>query len=140
MAAVESCRQHGTNDRCEILQKLASIPGVYVPGLYKIEYNADGTIASMTPKIRAVPERIEKRNVDLEQAAYPEKPLVPFVHAIHDRLNIEIARGCIHRCRFCQASRAHAPVRQRSVEKVLDLAEKGLTATGFESLSLTALS
>lgn len=139
MEWITYCRQKNIKDKFEILRGLSRLPGVYVPSLYQVQYGGDGRLRSITPVDGTVPT-VQKRTVDLERSFYPGAPIVPFAHAVHDRLNIEIARGCIHRCRFCQASFMHRPVRERSVEKVLKLTEAGLRATGFENLSLGALS
>ncbi|MFH1378709.1 MAG: TIGR03960 family B12-binding radical SAM protein [bacterium] len=140
MEALTRLRESGIPDKKKILHNLSSIPGVYVPCLYDVQYKADGTIASVKPLMPDVPAYIEKRRVDLETSLYPERPLVPFAQAVHDRYNLEIARGCMHTCRFCQASRIHHPVRERSVARLLELADKGLNSSGFEELALSALS
>lgn len=140
MTWITESKKRGITDKNEILAGLSAMQGVYVPSFYDVHYSTEGRIQSVTPVNTHIPKTVKKRTVNLEKAFYPEKPLVPFMHAVHDRLNLEIARGCQHQCRFCQASQIHRPLRQRSVEKLLDIAEKALPATGFEELSLSSLS
>ncbi|MCB4792663.1 MAG: TIGR03960 family B12-binding radical SAM protein [Elusimicrobia bacterium] len=127
-------------NKSELLLELAKIPGVYVPSFYNVEYKEDGGIKSFKPISDAIPEKIEKRVVKLEESIYPDKPIVPYLQTVHDRLNIEIARGCTQRCKFCQASRYYWPYRIRSKEKVLKLIEQGIRNTGYEEVSLSSLS
>lgn len=124
----------------ELLLALAKIPGVYVPSLYSVEYNTDNTVKAIVPAEKGVPEKIEKRAVKLDTAPFPAKQIVPFMSTVHERLNVEIARGCARRCRFCQATRYYGPWRVRPVEKALSLIEEGLNATGYEEVALSSLS
>lgn len=124
----------------DLLLELAKLDGVYVPSLYSVEYNADNTVKSVKPSEMGVPGKVNKRTVKLEDAFFPAKQLVPYVQTVHNRLNIEIARGCARSCRFCQASRYYKPWRLRSKERIMELVDEGLEATGFENLSLSSLS
>jgi radical SAM family uncharacterized protein/radical SAM-linked protein len=125
--------------KLETLKELSNISGVYVPMFYSIEYNNDNTIKCVVPRMgaRAV---VKKSVVDIENAYFPKKKIIPFVETVHDRLNIEVARGCPGRCRFCQASKYYKPWRQRTCEKLLDLLKEGLRTTGFEEVTFSSLS
>jgi radical SAM family uncharacterized protein/radical SAM-linked protein len=126
--------------RLETLRKLSRIKGVYVPSFYNVEYNNDNTIKSIIPISKDMKHVIKKRFLNLENAYFPEKKIIPFVETVHNRLNIEIARGCPGQCRFCQASKYYYPWRQRSPSRVLDLVKKGIQSTGFEEVSFSSLS
>jgi radical SAM family uncharacterized protein len=127
--------------RAERLRKLAQIEGVYVPSLYEARYNADRTIASFTTTDAAAPATVRKRFVDdLENAFYPTAPPVPYLQVIHDRIVLEIMRGCTRGCRFCHAGMFYRPVRERSVEKLLAQAQAAVDSTGYEEISLSSLS
>ena len=141
----KSFRGQGTGDRGQgrkkLLKELAEIKGVYVPSLYKVEYNGDKTIKSFSPVGPGVPAVIEKRTVsDLDAAFYPMRQIVPNIQIVHDRLAIEIMRGCRHACRFCQAAAVYRPCRERSKEKILELAREAYAMTGFDEISLLSLS
>ncbi len=138
--AVRSLRAQGAS-RANILLYLANMPGVYVPRFYEATYNPDGTLKSFGPTNEKVPARIRKRiERNLNDAPYPETMIVPYAEAVHDRIVLEIMRGCTRGCRFCQAGMLYRPVRERSVEKLMDLAEKLVAATGYEEISLSSLS
>lgn len=123
------------------LKKLAQLEGVYVPSLYDVTYNEDGTVASVTPNCAEAPATVRKRVVvDLNNTYYPEEFPVPYTEVIFDRIMLEIMRGCTRGCRFCQAGILYRPVRERSMEKLIDLAEKLLNSTGYEEISLSSLS
>ena len=123
------------------LKKLAAVRGVYVPALYDVSYNADGTIASFGPNCPEAPERVVKAIItDLDTAYYPEKIPVPYTEIIHDRIMLEIMRGCTRGCRFCEAGMLYRPVRERSLEHLVELAEKLEASTGYEEMSLSSLS
>ena len=123
------------------LRKAARIPGIYVPSLYDVTYNEDGTIKDFTPVDDSIPATIEKQVVlNMTEATYPEKPLVPFIKVTQDRVVLEIQRGCIRGCRFCQAGQIYRPVRERDAEKLKEYAVKLLKATGHEEISLSSLS
>ncbi len=123
------------------LKKLASLRGVYVPSLYDVTYNQDGTIASFGPNCEEAPERVVKAIItDLDTAFFPEKIPVPYTEIIHDRIMLEIMRGCTRGCRFCEAGMLYRPVRERSLEHLVELAEKLEASTGYEEMSLSSLS
>ncbi len=128
--------------REEYLKMVAQVPGVYVPSLYDVSYNEDGTLKSVTPKAGSgAPERVFKALVnDLTAADYPEQLIVPYGQVVHNRIMLEIFRGCTRGCRFCQAGMVYRPVRERSMDKLLELAEKLVDATGYDEISLMSLS
>lgn len=127
--------------RVEFLHEAAKIPGIYVPSLYEVAYKEDGTIESFAPVAEDIPAVITKQLVlDMSEAVYPEKPVVPFIKATQDRVVLEIQRGCIRGCRFCQAGMVYRPVREKNVERLKELATKMLAATGHEEISLSSLS
>lgn len=137
---VEIYRKY-SKSKNELLLNLAQIPGVYVPSLYETTYNTDGTINEFKPKYDNIPSRIEKRIInDLEKAYFPAKPIVPFIPIVHDRISLEIMRGCPHQCRFCQATNIYYPLRKRSKERLLKLAQESYGNTGYEEISLVSLS
>ncbi len=127
--------------RKEFLEMAAEIPGLYVPAFYDVTYNKDGTIERFTPNNEHAKPVIEKQIVmDVSNTYYPEKPVVPFIKATQDRVVLEIQRGCIRGCRFCQAGMLYRPTRERDVEVLKDYAYKMLKNTGHEEISLSSLS
>ncbi|AOY76859.1 TIGR03960 family B12-binding radical SAM protein [Clostridium formicaceticum] len=123
------------------LKEAAKISGVYVPGLYEVSYHEDGKIQSFLPKAEDAPSKIKKRIIkNLDEVFYPEKIIVPYLNVVHDRVALEIFRGCTRGCRFCQAGMIYRPVREKSVERLSTLAENLLTSTGYEEISLASLS
>ncbi len=127
--------------RREFLEAAAQIPGLYVPVFYDVTYNSDGTIADFKPNTPCAPETVTKQLVvNMDDAWYIEKPLVPFIKVTQDRVVLEIQRGCIRGCRFCQAGNIYRPLREHSLEYLKDYAVKMLKSTGHEEISLSSLS
>ena len=136
---LENKKNGGT--RLDFLKKACQIPGIYVPQFYEVTYHEDGTVAAFTPSIPEAPEKIKKQLVmDMTEATYPEKPVVPFIKATQDRVVLEIQRGCIRGCRFCQAGMVYRPVREKNIERLKALATQMIEATGYEEISLSSLS
>ena len=136
----KECKKNGESRRA-FLEKAACIPGIYVPSLYDVSYNEDGTIKEFYPLVDGIPSTIEKQIVsDMTESSYPQKPVVPFIKVTQDRVVLEIQRGCIRGCRFCQAGQIYRPVRERDVEKLKEYAVTLLKATGHEEISLSSLS
>lgn len=124
----------------DFLVKAAQIGGVYVPSLYAVEYKADGTLASVTPKDGA-PERVTKRIVeDFDAAPFPAKPIVPSTEVVHDRVSLEIFRGCVRGCRFCQAGHVYRPIRSKKPETLIAQGIEALKNTGHQDVTLLSLS
>ena len=122
------------------LKEVAKIPGVYVPSFYRHEYHADGTLASVTPA-HGVPEKVTKRIIeDLDSAYYPTKMIVPSTEIVHDRANLEVFRGCIRGCRFCQAGFSCRPVRRKSAKVLFQQAIETMTSSGHNEITLSSLS
>jgi radical SAM family uncharacterized protein/radical SAM-linked protein len=140
MAAARASRD-ARETREEQLTRLSRIGGIYVPRFYRAEHDASGRFSAIVPLRDGVPLPVRKRVLtDLDAAPWPVRPPVPFVETTHDRITVEIARGCIQRCRFCQAGTTYRPYRERSARQVLAMADAGLAATGYDELSLAALS
>ncbi|MBR5508158.1 MAG: TIGR03960 family B12-binding radical SAM protein [Clostridia bacterium] len=127
--------------RFEFLKMISGIEGVYVPSFYEISYNDDGTVKSIDTKYDFVPKKVRKRIIkDLDKVYYPEKFVVPFIEIVHDRIMLEVFRGCLRGCRFCQAGMIYRPVREKMPQTLLDSAQKLIDSTGYEEISLSSLS
>ena len=127
--------------RVSFLEEISKIQGVYVPSFYDVTYNEDNTIKSFEPNRNGVPKKVKKRIIkDMDTTYIPEKLIVPFMETVHDRIMLELFRGCIRGCRFCQAGYIYRPVRERSVDKLLKVAENSIKATGYEEMSMSSLS
>ena len=133
----KSGRTEGSREN--VLRELSHIVGVYVPSMYDVTYEGANLVA-VTPRYSDVPERVEKRTVaDLAEFPYPKTQLVPITEVVHDRLNVEVFRGCTRGCRFCQAGMITRPVRERPAEQVRTMVEEGLRRTGYDEVALTSL-
>ncbi|MCH5267467.1 MAG: TIGR03960 family B12-binding radical SAM protein [Lachnospiraceae bacterium] len=128
-------------DRNSFLKRAASIPGIYVPCLYEVSYNEDGTLAEFRPIVPEAPERVVKQvESELSDTFYPSKPLVPYIKVTQERVVLEIQRGCIRGCRFCQAGMLYRPIRPRNLEFLKNYAKEMLASTGYDEITLSSLS
>jgi radical SAM family uncharacterized protein len=134
-------REGRPGGRDEVLLRLARSGGCYVPRFYDVEYFEDGSIKRVFPNRADVPYRVAKHTVmDLDKWPYPKQPLVPLAETVHERMSVEIFRGCTRGCRFCQAGMITRPVRERSITGIAAMVEQGLNATGYEEVGLLSLS
>jgi radical SAM family uncharacterized protein len=137
---VREWKASGRTAREPVLRELSKVPGVYVPSMYHVIYDAERLVA-VEPKYPDVPATVDKRTVaDLGQWPYPKRPLAPLTEVVHDRLSVEVFRGCTRGCRFCQAGMITRPVRERPAEQVRTMIREGLGSTGYNEVSLTSLS
>lgn len=134
-------KANGKVNKKEFLREISKIGGVYVPSLYDVTYNEDGTIKEFKPKYEDVPAKVKKRIVnDFDSVAFPDEMIVPYTEIVHDRVVLETARGCTNGCRFCQAGMIYRPVREKTTNTLLEQARKALKATGYNEVSLASLS
>lgn len=134
-------KKDGKTSKKELLEKLADLDGIYVPSFYDVEYNEDNTMKSITPNNRHAKAKVKKRIMkDFDSAVTPDKIIVPFGEVVHDRVMLEVFRGCIRGCRFCQAGYVYRPVRERKSETLVNLAECLLETSGYDEISLSSLS
>ena len=137
---IAKCREGGMS-RQETLLECSKIPGVYVPSMYTPEYNEDGTVLTYRPKSDEIPFPVKKRVVsDMNSAPYPTSPIIPSMQVIHDRPSVEVLRGCIRGCRFCQAGFIYRPFRYKDAELICSQARKLIDNTGYDEISLLSLS
>lgn len=137
----KTMRADSNYNRQSFLHEAAKIEGIYVPSLYKVAYNDDNTVKSFEPVFDDIPDKIKRQvDVNLTESVYPEKPIVPFIKATQDRVVLEIQRGCIRGCRFCQAGMIYRPNREKDVNRLKELARKMIDSTGHEEISLSSLS
>ncbi len=140
---IDLYKKHRSKDyvRKDFIREAGKIPGIYAPSCYDVSYNADGTIKEFVPLYDDMPSTVEKEIVsDLSDTYYPLKPVVPYIKATQDRVVLEIQRGCIRGCRFCQAGSVYKPIRARKVEKLEEYAKQMLQNTGYDEISLSSLS
>jgi len=125
----------------DILYALSQIEGVYVPAFYRVEYNCDGTLKSFVPKLSGIAKKIKKRTIkDFAGVTHPVSWIIPFIQIIHDRISLELMRGCPNHCRFCQARTLYYPYRYATPERIIDLAKEAYALTGYDDISLLGLS
>ena len=137
---IKSAKSKGT-DRKELLRDLSLVQGIYVPGLWRVEYNSDKTIKSILPLNSSYPSKIKKCLVsDFNNSFFPERWLVPYMQIVHDRAIVEIMRGCPNKCKFCQARSVYYPYRVRKQERIIKLAQSQLLSSGYGEISLLGLS
>ena len=134
-------KANGKVNKKEFLREISHIGGIYVPSLYDVSYNEDGTIREFTPKYEDVPAKVKKRIVNnFDKVSFPDERIVPYTDIVHDRVVLETARGCTNGCRFCQAGMIYRPVREKTTNTLIEQARKALKATGYDEVSLASLS
>lgn len=139
---LERCREEGLG-RADFLRRAAMIPGMYVPSLYEAVYHDDGTLADFYPVMEGIPRVIARQvvpNTDISDVPFPQRPVVPYIQVTQDRVVLEIMRGCIRGCRFCQAGMVYRPLREKEVATLLENANTLLRNTGYDEVSLSSLS
>ena len=135
----KECRDNGQTKK-EFLEKVVTVEGMYVPSLYEVDYNTAGSLKSFTP-VGNAPTKVKKAIVkDLDNAYFPDKPIVPYLSTVHDRIMLEIFRGCIRGCRFCQAGIVYRPYREKSADKLNAIAADCVNNTGYNEIALLSLS
>ena len=140
LSLYEECRRNGADKQAFLLAAARRFSFVYAPGLYTLDGN-DGRLEPLRPKVDGLPVRFENATVeDFENAVVPSRPVVPYVQAVHERISVEIMRGCPGRCRFCQASFCRRPMRFRSPDRILEIARQQYEGTGYDTISLLSLS
>ncbi|MBR5270700.1 MAG: TIGR03960 family B12-binding radical SAM protein [Clostridia bacterium] len=139
--AYKNWKKSGKKDKKDYLRTIAEIDGIYVPSFYDVEYNEDNTIKSITPNQDVAPRTIKKRIMpDFDNTYAPDTIIVPFGDVVHDRVMLEVMRGCMRGCRFCQAGYIYRPLRERKPDTLLNLADKLLACSGYDEISLSSLS
>ena len=134
-------KANGKVNKKEFLREISHIGGIYVPSLYDVSYNEDGTIREFTPKYEDVPAKVKKRIVNnFDKVSFPDEMIVPYTDIVHDRVVLETFRGCTNGCRFCQAGMIYRPVREKTTNTLIEQARKALKATGYDEVSLASLS